>query len=180
MAMNAQQIREQMIFFTTHLHLVDFLLIIIVVSFFIATLITALIIRYKSDFAFCVIILGILCSASIAYLGYYIIDTQVRSRITKIDHFKHFTYDNSLSVGYSLTNTSEDNFNFCKITISVLKTQENINFLQKIVYAIKPLRSKSIMIKKIIKPEQTINLRTKFSDFKENQEFDVKINSKCF
>ncbi|WP_291950335.1 DUF2393 family protein [Campylobacter sp.] len=178
--MNAQHIREQIFFFTTHLHIIDFLLIIVVIFFFVATLIVALIIRHKGNFAFCVIILGILCSISMAYLGYYIIDTQIRSRITEVEHFKHFTYDNSLSVEYSLTNTSKNNFNFCKININILKKQEELNFLQKIIYTIKPLRSKSIMLKKIIKPKQTINLRTNFSDFKENQDFDIKINSKCF
>lgn len=39
---------------------------------------------------------------------------------------------------------------------------------------------KTIMLDKTIKPEQTIHLRTKFSDFKEGQKFDIKISSKCF
>lgn len=57
--MNAQHIREQMIFYTTHLHLVDFLLMALVVFFFVITLFLALIIRNKPAFAFMVIFLGI-------------------------------------------------------------------------------------------------------------------------
>ncbi|TXE87606.1 DUF2393 domain-containing protein [Campylobacter volucris] len=178
--MNTQQIKEQMIFLTSHLQLVDFLLIVVVVFFFVATLLMALIIRNKNGFAFTIIILGILCSASMAYLGYYVIDNQIRSRTISIDNFKHFTYDNSLSIQYSITNTSNNNFKNCKIDINIVKKQEMANFLQKIANELKPLRKKTIMLDKTIKPKQTIHLRTKFSDFKENQKIDIKISSKCF
>ncbi|MCV3386005.1 DUF2393 domain-containing protein [Campylobacter lari] len=177
--MNAQHIREQMIFYTTHLHLIDFLLMALVIFFFIITLFIALIIRNKPTFAFMVIFLGILCSASIAYLGYFLIDTKVRSRITSLDNAQFFVYDNSLSVNYSLTNTSKKSFRYCKLKVEVFK-KSNDNTFKNLIYTIKPLRSKSTMIEKIINPQQTINLKTKFSDFKEGQNFDIKISSKCF
>ncbi|HEC1747319.1 TPA: DUF2393 family protein, partial [Campylobacter lari] len=119
--MNAQHIREQMIFYTTHLHLIDFLLMALVIFFFIITLFIALIIRNKPTFAFMVIFLGILCSASIAYLGYFLIDTKVRSRIASLDNAQFFVYDNSLSVDYSLTNTSKKSFKYCKLKVEVFK-----------------------------------------------------------
>ncbi|OCX42694.1 hypothetical protein A7X81_06485 [Campylobacter ornithocola] len=178
--MNTQYIREQIIFYTTHLHLIDFLLMALVIFFFIITLFIALIIRNKPAFAFIVIFLGILCSASIAYLGYFLIDTKVRSRIASLDNAQFFVYDNSLSVDYSLTNTSKKSFKYCKIKIEVFKKIDNNNTLQNMLHALKPLRSKSITIEKTIIPNQTINLKTKFSDFKNGQDFDIKINSKCF
>ncbi|CAM4079108.1 DUF2393 family protein [Campylobacter armoricus] len=178
--MNIQHIREQMIFYTTHLHLIDFLLMALVIFFFIITLFTALIIRNKPTFAFIVIFLGILCSASIAYLGYFLIDTKVRSRIASLDSAQFFVYDNSLSINYSLTNTSKKSFKYCKLKVAVFKKLDNNNTLQNILYTLKPIRTKSTFIEKTIKPDQTINLKTKFSDFKDGQNFDIKINSKCF
>ncbi|EAJ0334928.1 DUF2393 family protein [Campylobacter lari] len=178
--MNAQHIREQMIFYTTHLHLVDFLLMALVVFFFIITLFLALIIRNKPAFAFTVIFLGILCSVGIAYLGYFLIDTKVRSRITSLDNAQFFVYDNSLSVDYSLTNTSKKSFRYCKLKVEVFKKSDDNSTFKNLIHTIKPLRSKSTMIEKIINPQQTINLKTKFSDFKEGQNFDIEINSKCF
>ncbi|QOR01040.1 MULTISPECIES: DUF2393 family protein [unclassified Campylobacter] len=180
--MNVQHIREQMIFYTTHLHLIDFLLMVLVIFFFIITLFIALIIRNKPAFAFTVIFLGFLCSSAIAYLGYFLIDTKVRSRITHLDNAQFFVYDNSLSVDYSLTNTSKNNFNYCKLKVEVFKKidDNHSNSIEKIIHTIKPLRSKSSIIEKTIKPEQTINLKTKFSDFNEGQDFDIQLHSKCF
>ncbi|ACM64720.2 DUF2393 domain-containing protein [Campylobacter lari] len=178
--MNAQHIREQMIFYTTHLHLVDFLLMTLVVFFFVITLFLALIIRNKPAFAFMVIFLGILCSAGIAYLGYFLIDTKVRSRITSLDNAQFFVYDNSLSVDYSLTNTSKKSFRYCKLKVEVFKKSDDNSTFKNLIHTIKPLRSKSTMIEKTINPQQTINLKTKFSDFKEGQNFDIEISSKCF
>ncbi|EAI4483975.1 TPA: DUF2393 family protein [Campylobacter lari] len=178
--MNAQHIREQMIFYTTHLHLVDFLLIALVVFFFVITLFLALIIRNKPAFAFMVIFLGILCSTAIAYLGYFLIDTKVRSRITSLDNAQFFVYDNSLSVDYSLTNTSKKSFRYCKLKVEVFKKSDDNSTFKNLIHTIKPLRSKSTMIEKTINPQQTINLKTKFSDFKEGQNFDIEISSKCF
>ncbi|AJC86859.1 DUF2393 domain-containing membrane protein [Campylobacter sp. RM16704] len=178
--MNAQYIREQMTFYITHLHLIDFLLASLVIFFFIITLFVALVIRNKPIFAFIVILLGILCSASIAYLGYFLIDAKIRSRITSLDDVQYFVYDNSLSINYSLTNTSKKNFKYCKIKVEVFKKIDDSNTLQKILHTLKPLRSKSTVVEKTITPNQTINLKTKFSDFKNDQKFDIKINSKCF
>ncbi|EAK0847948.1 integral membrane protein [Campylobacter lari] len=178
--MNAQHIREQMIFYTTHLHLIDFLLMALVIFFFIITLFVALIIRNKPTFAFTVIFLGILCSASIAYLGYFLIDTKVRSRIASLDNAQFFVYDNSLSVDYSLTNTSKKSFKYCKLKVEVFKKSDDNSTFKNLIHTIKPLRSKSTIIEKTINPNQTINFKTKFSDFKEGQNFDIKIYSKCF
>ncbi|AJC91414.1 hypothetical protein (DUF2393 domain) [Campylobacter subantarcticus LMG 24377] len=178
--MNAQHIREQMIFYTTHLHLIDFLLMALVIFFFIITLFIALIIRNKPVFAFIVIFLGILCSASIAYLGYFLIDTKVRSRIASLDNAQFFVYDNSLSIDYSLTNTSKKSFRYCKLKVEVFKKSDGNSTFKNLIHTIKPLRSRSTMIEKIINPQQTINLKTKFSDFKEGQNFDIEISSKCF
>ncbi|EAL0271247.1 DUF2393 domain-containing protein [Campylobacter lari] len=178
--MNTQHIREQMIFYTTHLHLIDFLLMALVIFFFIITLFIALIIRNKPTFAFIVIFLGILCSASIAYLGYFLIDTKVRSRIASLDNAQFFVYDNSLSVDYSLTNTSKKSFKYCKLKVEVFKKSDNNSTFKNLIHTIKPLRSKSTIVEKTINPSQTINFKTKFSDFKEGQNFDIKIYSKCF
>ncbi|EGG0462387.1 DUF2393 domain-containing protein [Campylobacter lari] len=178
--MNAQHIREQMIFYTTHLHLIDFLLMALVIFFFIITLFIALIIRNKPALAFTVIFLGILCSASIAYLGYFLIDTKVRSRIASLDNAQFFVYDSSLSVDYSLTNTSKKSFKYCKLKVEVFKKSDDNSTFKNLLHTIKPLRSKSTIIEKTINPNQTINLKTKFSDFKEGQKFDIEIHSKCF
>ncbi|TXE83219.1 DUF2393 domain-containing protein [Campylobacter peloridis] len=178
--MNAQKIREQILFYISHLQLIDFLVIVLVVFFFIATLFIALFIRHKANFAFIVIFLGILCSISMAFLGYFLIDNIARSRIVNIDYYKYFTYDNSLSIEYSLKNTSKNNFQYCKISISVHKKPTDDSKIQKILYSIKPIRSKSTILEKTIKPDQTINLRTKISDFKSEENFEIKINSKCF
>ncbi|HEC1756157.1 DUF2393 domain-containing protein [Campylobacter sp. CNRCH_2016_0050h] len=178
--MNVQHIREQMIFYTAHLHLIDFLLMALVVFFFIITLFIALIVRNKPTFAFIIIFLGILCSLSIAYLGYFLIDTKVRSRIASLDNAQFFVYDNSLSVDYSLTNTSKKSFKFCKIKVEVFRKSDENNTFKNLMHLLKPLRSKSTTIEKTISPNQTINLKTKFSDFNEGQDFDIKINSKCF
>ncbi|EAJ6150465.1 MULTISPECIES: DUF2393 family protein [Campylobacter] len=178
--MNVQYFREQMVFYTTHLHLIDFLLIALVVFFFIITLFIALIIRNKPAFAFMVIFLGILCSISIAYLGYFLIDTKVRSRITNLDHVQYFVYDTSLSVDYSLTNTSKKSFKYCKLNVEVFKKSDENNSFRDLLHNIKPLKSKSTIIEETINPNQTINFKTKFSDFKEGQNFDIKIYSKCF
>lgn len=169
-----------MFFYTNHLHLVDFLLIVLVVFFFAIILVVALMLRHKTTFAFIIIFLGFLCSGAMAYLGYFIIDNHLRSRITQVDYYKYFVYDNSLSIEYSLTNTSKNDFNYCKISVDVFKNTENDNAFFDLIKNIKPLRSKSEIIKKTIKPKQTINFKTKFSDFKHEKDFNIKLNSKCF
>lgn len=137
-------LRETVLFYTSHLYLVDYMLILLVFFLFTCILLLCVFLRHRPVIALFVIALDIIACFFIYIYGYKFIDGEVRSRQTALVDKKKVESLNALIVDFNITNTSKRNFKNCKVLAKIYKNpNSNDNILNRYKNRFIPYRQKS-------------------------------------
>ncbi|EAH4690853.1 DUF2393 family protein, partial [Campylobacter jejuni] len=111
-----EKLREIVLFYTTHLYLVDYMLILLVFFLFTCVLLLCVFLRHRPIAALFIIAFDIIICFLVYIYGYKLIDNEVRTRKIAITDQKMIQSSNDLIVDFNITNNSKNNFKECKIT----------------------------------------------------------------
>ncbi|EAI3421901.1 DUF2393 domain-containing protein, partial [Campylobacter jejuni] len=114
-----EKLREIVLFYTTHLYLVDYMLILLVFFLFTCVLLLCVFLRHRPIAALFIIAFDIIICFLVYIYGYKLIDNEVRTRKTAITDQKMIQSSNDLIVDFNITNNSKNNFKECKITAKI-------------------------------------------------------------
>lgn len=116
-----EKLREIVLFYTTHLYLVDYMLILLVFFLFTCVLLLCVFLRHRPIAALFIIAFDIIICFLVYIYGYKLIDNEVRTRKIAITDQKMIQSSNDLIVDFNITNNS-------KIILKNVKLQ--LKFLQ--------------------------------------------------
>ncbi|MBM0636727.1 DUF2393 domain-containing protein [Campylobacter sp. VicNov18] len=175
-----EKLREILLFYTTYLYLVDYMLILLVFFLFTCVLLLCVFLRHKPKIALFIIAFDIIICFLIYIYAYEFIDDKARSRKTTITDQKIIQSSNALIVDFSITNTSKNNFKECKITAKIFGDKmPNDSILEGYKKNFLPLRQKSQKIKDL-KKNTTQFQRISFENFNYENNYTLRLNSECF
>ncbi|XGQ69612.1 DUF2393 family protein [Campylobacter hepaticus] len=174
-----EKLKEILLFYTTHLYLVDYMLILLVFFLFTCVLLLCVFLRHKPILALFIIAFNIITCFVVYTYGYKFIDHKVRSRQIAVMDEKIIQSSNALIVDFNITNTSKNNFQTCKITAKIFSNiLANDDIIQKYKKQFIPFRQKSKEIKDL-KKNSTQLQRIAFENF-DDINHTVHLNSECF
>uniref|UniRef100_UPI0036732FE5 DUF2393 family protein n=1 Tax=Campylobacter coli TaxID=195 RepID=UPI0036732FE5 len=175
-----EKLRQIVLFYTTHLYLVDYMLILLVFFLFTCILLLCVFLRRRPVVALFIIAINIVICFLVYIYGYKFIDQEVRSRKTVITDQKILRSLNALVINFNITNTSKNNFKKCKITAKIFADElSNDNILEKYKKKFLPLRQKSKSIINLDK-NTTQFQRISFENFNYDNNYTIRLNSECF
>ncbi len=108
----------------------------------------------------------------------YFLDKTVRPvEISKLKYQKlHFS--NTLIVDFTLKNISKKPYSLCQINTKVYKTSKSK--LKKIINRLKPISARTILVKRILKANKTLDNRVVFYNFIYPGNINVSVSAECY
>lgn len=175
-----EKLREIVLFYTTHLYLVDYMLILLVFFLFTCVLLLCVFLRHRPIAALFIIAFDIIICFLVYIYGYKLIDNEVRTRKTAITDQKMIQSSNDLIVDFNITNNSKNNFKECKITAKIFADKiPNDNIIEEYKKKFIPFRQKSKEIKDL-KKNATQFQRIAFENFNYENNYTIRLVSECF
>lgn len=175
-----EKLREIVLFYTTHLYLVDYMLILLVFFLFTCVLLLCVFLRHRPIVALFIIAFDIVICFLVYIYGYKLIDSEVRARKTAITEQKIIQSSNTLIVDFNITNTSKKNFKRCKITAKIFADKlPNDNIIEEYKKKFIPFRQKSREIQDL-KKNTTQFQRISFENFNYENNYTTRLISECF
>lgn len=175
-----EKLREIMLFYTTHLYLVDYMLILLVFFLFTCVLLLCVFLRHRPIVALFIIAFDIVICFLVYIYGYKLIDSEVRARKTAITDQKIIQSSNTLIVDFNITNASKKNFKICKITAKIFADKlPNDNIIEEYKKKFIPFRKKSREIQDL-KKNATQFQRISFENFNYENNYTTRLISECF
>ncbi|TKX32521.1 DUF2393 family protein [Campylobacter aviculae] len=175
-----EKIKEIVLFYATHLYLVDYMLILLVFFLFVCVTLLCVFLRHRPVIALFIIAINLILCFVIYIFGYKLIDYEVRNRKIAIIEQRIIKTSGDLIVDFNITNTSKNNFKECKITAKVFKSilpQDNI--INKYKNQLIPFRIKSQKLKDL-KKNTTQFQRIAFENFDYDNNYTIGLSSECF
>ncbi|WP_270977584.1 DUF2393 family protein [Campylobacter upsaliensis] len=175
-----ENIKEWILFYTSHFYLADFMLILLVFLFFTCILFLCIFLSHKPIIALFIIALDIIASFLIYIYGYRFIDFELRSRITTIQNQKIIQSSGAFIVDFNITNTSKFNFKDCKVTAKLYQNpNENDNFISSFKKQFIAFRQKSKSFNNLEKGSTQFQ-RIAFDNFDKEGNYTLRLSSECF
>ncbi|HDZ5065146.1 TPA: DUF2393 domain-containing protein [Campylobacter jejuni] len=175
-----EKLREIVLFYTTHLYLVDYMLILLVFFLFTCVLLLCVFLSHRPIVALFIIAFDIVICFLVYIYGYKLIDSEVRARKTAITDQKIIQSSNTLIVDFSITNASKKNFKICKITAKIFADKlPNDNIIEEYKKKFIPFRKKSREIQDL-KKNTTQFQRIAFENFNYENNYTTRLISECF
>ncbi|TKX31217.1 DUF2393 family protein [Campylobacter estrildidarum] len=175
-----EKIREIVLFYVTHLYLVDFMLILFVFFLFVCITFLCVFLRHRPVIALFIIAINLIFCFVIYIFGYKLIDREVRGRKIEIIAQRMMQTSGDLIVDFNITNTSKNNFKECKVTAKIFKNPlSKDNIINKYKDQFVPFRQKSQELKDL-KKNTTQFQRIAFENFNYENNYTVGIVSECF
>lgn len=175
-----ESLKELVLFYTSHLYLVDYMLILFVFFLFTCVLLLCVFLRHRPITALLIIALDIIACFFIYIYGYKFIDGAVRSRQVALVDEKKVESLSALVVDFNITNTSKRNFKDCKVLAKIYKNPNpNDNILNRYKNRFIPYRQKSREFKELNK-SITQSQRITFDNFEQENNYTIKLDSECF
>lgn len=175
-----EKLKEIVYFYTTHLYLVDYMLILLVFFLFTCVLLLCVFLRHKPTIALFIIAFNMIICFLVYIYGHKLIDEEVRARKTAIIDQKIIQSSGALIVDFNISNNSKNNFKICKITAKIFKDKlANDNFIEEYKNKFIPFRQKSREILDL-KKNTTQFQRISFENFTYENNYTIRLNSECF
>ncbi|HDZ5035892.1 TPA: DUF2393 domain-containing protein [Campylobacter jejuni] len=175
-----EKLREIVLFYTTHLYLVDYMLILLVFFLFTCVLLLCVFLRHRPIVALFIIAFDIVICFLVYIYGYKLIDSEVRARKTAITDQKIIQSSNTLIVDFNITNASKKNFKICKITAKIFADKlPNDNIIEEYKKKFIPFRKKGREIQDL-KKNATQFQRISFENFNYENNYTTRLISECF
>lgn len=175
-----EKLREIVLYYTTHLYLVDYMLILLVFFLFTCVLLLCVFLRHRPVIALFIIGVDIVLCFLVYVYGYKLIDKEARSRQTSIIEHKMIQSTQALMIDFNITNTSKHNFKECKVIAKIFTDAlPDDGFLEKYKKKFLPLRQKSKDLKELKKNTSQFQ-RISFENFNYDNNYTIRLNSECF
>lgn len=175
-----EKLREIVLFYTSHLYLVDYMLILFVFFLFTCVLLICVFLRHRPVTALLIIAVDIVLCFLVYIYGYKFIDHKVRTRKIAIIDEKILKSTDALIVDFNITNESKHNFKECKIIAKIFADKlPKDNLLEQYKKKFIPLRQKSEELKEL-KKNATQFQRIAFEHFNYENNYTLRLNSECF
>lgn len=150
----------------------------LILSFFVALLL-AILLAKKSALASILVLLFSLALIGIGpFVLKHMLDKHLRSSHISLSSVKKLHFSDILIVDGTLQNTSKNPFHMCTLHTSIYK--QSSNALKQILYTLKPLRKKSILITKDIEPNHEEDFKVIFYNYSSNDEINASIQAECY
>lgn len=175
-----EKIREIVLFYSTHLYLVDYMLILFIFFLFTGVSLLCVFLRHRPVIALFIIALNLIFCFIIYIFGFKIIDYEARSRTLEIISQKILYTSGDLVVDFNISNTSKHDFKDCKIKTKIFKNvSPKDNFINRYKDKLIPYRQKSAEVKNL-KKNTTQFQRVTFENFQYENNFTIHLSSECF
>ncbi len=170
------QLRSTILSFVESLHDYDYILFAISGALFFLILLLAIILRKKTGFSLLLVLLAFIIIISGPIVGYnYIHSTIFKTEINDLT-IKELEFSEAVVIKGTLTNLGKQSFKKCTISSKAYKGATN--FLEELVYPLKPFQKMSIL-KKDINMSESVDFKMILEPFTYSKEYNISIKANC-
>ncbi len=170
------QLRSIIQAFVESLHDYDYILFAISGGLFFLILLLAILLRKKTGLSLLLVLIAFIIIIAGPIVGYnYIHSTIYKTEINDIT-IKRLEFSEALVIKGSLTNLGKEPFKKC--TISTKAYKGATNFLEELVYPLKPFQKMSIL-KHDINISEVVDFKMILEPFTYSKEYNISIKANC-
>lgn len=112
------------------------------------------------------------------FVGKWFLNDTFRHVDVNITKQKQLTYTNTFIINANLTNRSKKTFSICKVYSGFIKSSKSK--YKNILNALKPLNKKSFILTKQILPNQNIDFRIVYDNFRKSKDTNLTVKAECY
>ncbi|HIC43387.1 MAG TPA: DUF2393 domain-containing protein [Sulfurimonas sp.] len=163
--------------FIETLHVYDYILFALSGSIFLTLLFLAILIRDKIRPSLLLILLSFIILIAGPIIGYqFIHSTLYKTKISELS-IKKLEFSQAVVIKGILTNLGKQSFKKCKISSSAYKGANN--FVEEIIFPLKPFIKESIVKDDIIDINDSIKFKLLLEPFTYTNEYNISIKVNC-
>ena len=163
--------------FIETLHVYDYILFALSGSIFLTLLFLAILIRDKTRPSLLLILLSFIILIAGPIIGYqFIHSTLYKTKISELS-IKKLEFSQAVVIKGILTNLGKQSFKKCKISSSAYKGANN--FVEEIIFPLKPFIKGSIVKDDIIDINDSIKFKLLLEPFTYTNEYNISIKVNC-
>jgi len=163
--------------FIASLHTFDYILFGVSGGLFLLFLLLAILLRGKVFISLIFVLLGFGALIAGPILGYnYIHTTIYKNEISELK-IKRLEFSEAVVIKGKLTNLGTQSFHKCKISSSAYKGAGN--FLEEIVFPLKPFKKMSIFKTEDLDINQSLEFKMILEPFTYSKEYNISVKAEC-
>ncbi len=177
--MNIETLKVSLLNYINHFTIYDYFAYAWLILLFFTLLVLAIMLSKKTPL-FSVFL--VLLSFTLLFVGPFALKSYLDNTLRKTEvstkNVQKLHFTNTLIVQGEVKNLSKRELNLCSIDVKVIKLGKNSfqNFLNRL----KPIRKKSITLKKRLDINSSIEFKVVFDNFNYTKEFNTSLSSKCY
>jgi len=163
--------------FIDSLHLYDYILFGISGALFLVLLFLAILLRNKIGLSLFLVILSFITLVAGPFVGYnYIHDSIYKTEISELS-IKKLEFSEAVVIKGKITNLGKESFKQCKISSSAYRGADN--FLEELVFPLKPFMKRSIIKEENIDINNSIDFKLLLEPFTYSKEYNISLKVNC-
>jgi len=163
--------------FVASLHDYDYILFAISGALFFLILLLAIILRHRTGLSLLLVLVAFIIIIAGPIIGYnYIHATVFKTEITDLN-IKRLEFSEAVVIKGKLTNRGKQPYQKCIISSKAYKGPTN--FLEKLVYPLKPFQKMSILKQEDINVTQSIDFKIILEPFTYSKEYNISVKANC-
>lgn len=155
----------------------DYVLFGVSGSLFLVILFLAILLRNKVGLSLLLVLLSFVILIAGPIVGYnYIHGSIYKTKVTELS-IKQLEFSQAVVIKGTLTNLGKENFKKCKVSSSAYKGATN--FLEELVFPLKPFMKRSIVKEEQIEINESIDFKLMLEPFTYSKEYNISLKVDC-
>ena len=163
--------------FLETLHLYDYVLFSASAALFLLLLILAIILRNKVGFSLFLVLLSFIILIAGPIVGYKYVHSSIYKTEVSDLSIKKLEFSQAIVIKGTLKNLGQEAFKRCTVSSSAYKGADN--FLEELVYPLKPFMKRSIIKEENIDINKSTDFKLMLEPFTYSKEYNISVKVDC-
>ncbi|MDF1880289.1 DUF2393 family protein [Sulfurimonas sp. MAG313] len=163
--------------FVQTLHMYDYVLFAASGALFLLFLVMGILLRNKIGLSLLLVLFAFISLIAGPILGYHYVHASIyKTKISNLE-IKKLEFSQAIVIKGTITNYGKESFKRCKISSSAYKGASN--FLQELVYPLKPFLKRSILTEEALDINASTDFKLMLEPFTYSKEYNISVKVDC-